>query len=90
MDIRQVCSHGHQHKQDELVHAVYNSPKPPSERMSISAEALSSTHQLIIMVTGANKQDAVNAWRSGQDLPVATINPKNTIDIYIDKDAFKS
>jgi 6-phosphogluconolactonase len=81
---------GHQHKQDELVHAVYNSPKPPSERMSISAEALSSTHQLIIMVTGANKQDAVNAWRSGQDLPVATINPKNTIDIYIDKDAFKS
>jgi 6-phosphogluconolactonase len=42
------------------------------------------------MVTGANKQDAVNAWRSGQDLPVATINPKNTIDIYIDKDAFKS
>ncbi len=31
---------GHQHPQDELVHAVYNSPKPPPERVSISAKAL--------------------------------------------------
>jgi len=80
---------GHQHQQNELVHAVYNSPKPPPERVSISAKALSNTHELIFLITGANKQDAVNLWRSGADLPVASITPENPIDIYIDSDAFK-
>jgi 6-phosphogluconolactonase len=79
---------GHQHNEDELAHAVYNSPKPPPERVSISALALSNTQQLIFLITGANKQDAVNSWRSGEDLPVATIIPKTPIDIYIDKDAY--
>ncbi|MGR9013943.1 MAG: 6-phosphogluconolactonase, partial [Gammaproteobacteria bacterium] len=80
---------GHQHPQDELVHAVYNSPKPPPERISISAKALSNTRELIFLITGANKQEAVNLWRSGADLPVASIAPENPIDIYIDSDAFK-
>ncbi|WP_031437331.1 6-phosphogluconolactonase [Methylobacter tundripaludum] len=80
---------GHQHQQDELVHAVYNSPKPPPERISLSARALSNTRELIFLITGANKQEAVNLWRSGSDLPIATIEPENPIDIYIDSDAFK-
>jgi len=81
---------GHQHQEEELAHAVYNSPKPPPERVSISAKALSNTQQLIFLITGANKQEAVKNWRSGQDLPVATIAPENPIDIYIDKDAYNS
>ncbi|MGZ4956879.1 MAG: 6-phosphogluconolactonase [Methylobacter sp.] len=80
---------GHQHQQDELVHAVYNSPKPPPERVSISAKALSNTRELIFLITGANKQEAVKLWRSGADLPVATIVPENPIDVYIDNDAFR-
>jgi 6-phosphogluconolactonase len=79
---------GHQHQEDELAHAVYNSPKPPPERVSISAKALSNTQQLIFLITGANKQEAVKNWRAGQDLPVATIVPKNPINIYIDRDAY--
>jgi 6-phosphogluconolactonase len=80
---------GHQHQEDELVHAVYNSPKPPPERVSISAKALSNTQQLIFLITGVNKQEAVNNWRLGLDLPVATILPVNPVDIYIDRDAYK-
>lgn len=80
---------GHQHSETELTHAVYNSPKPPPERVSISAKALSNTRELIFLITGANKQEAVKNWRSGQDLPVATIVPKNPFDIYIDSDAYK-
>ena len=80
---------GHQHPQDELVHAVYNSPKPPPERISISAKALGNTRELIFLVTGANKQEAVNLWRSGSDLPVASIVPENGVDVYIDSDVFK-
>jgi 6-phosphogluconolactonase len=79
---------GHQHQEDELAHAVYNSPKPPPERVSISAKALSNTQQLILLITGANKQEAVKNWRSGQDLPIATIVPEPPIDIYIDRDAY--
>lgn len=80
---------GHQHPQDELVHAVYNSPKPPPERVSISAKALSNTRELIFLITGANKQEAVKLWRSGSDLPVASIVPENPIDVYTDSDAYK-
>ncbi len=80
---------GHQHQEDELAHAVYNSPKPPPERVSISAKALSNTHQLIFLITGANKQEAVKNWRLGLDLPVAAILPENPVDIYIDRDAYK-
>jgi 6-phosphogluconolactonase len=79
---------GHQHREEELAHAVYNSPKPPPERVSISAKALSTTQQLIFLITGANKQEAVKKWRSGQDLPVASIVPKTPVDIYIDRDAY--
>jgi 6-phosphogluconolactonase len=80
---------GHLHQQDELTHAVYDSPKPPPERVSISAKALSNTRELIFLITGANKQEAVNLWRSGRDLPVASISPDNPVDIYIDSDAYK-
>ena len=80
---------GHQHPQDELVHAVYNSPKPPPERISISAKALSNTRELIFLITGANTQEAVKLWRSGADLPVASIVPENGVDVYIDSDAYK-
>jgi 6-phosphogluconolactonase len=80
---------GHQHPENELTHAVYNSPKPPSERVTISAKALSNTRELIFLITGANKQDAVQQWRSGADLPVAAIEPANGVDIYIDNDAFQ-
>jgi len=81
---------GHKNQPDELAHAVYNSPKPPPERVSISAKALSDTNQLIFLVTGANKQDAVKGWRAGDDLPVATIVPVNPVDVYIDQAAFNT
>jgi 6-phosphogluconolactonase len=80
----------HYHDKNELVHAVYNSPKPPPERVSLSAKALSNTQQLLFLITGANKQDAVQAWRAGADLPVAAIVPDQAIDIYIDSAADKA
>lgn len=79
---------GHQHNPDELTHAVYNSPKPPPERVSISAKGLSDTRALIFLITGANKQEPVKNWRLGHDLPVAAIKPENAVDIYIDSAAY--
>jgi 6-phosphogluconolactonase len=79
---------GHINQADEFAHAVYNSPKPPPERVSISAKALSDTERLIFLVTGENKQDAVKGWRAGDDLPIATIVPVNPLDVYIDQAAY--
>lgn len=79
---------GHQHDPEAMAHAVFNSPKPPPERVSISAKALADTVELMFLVTGSNKQEAVKAWRQGADLPVATIKPENPVDIYIDKEAY--
>lgn len=78
---------GHHHVSDELVHAVFGSPKPPPERVSISAKALGDARQVIFLITGANKQEAVKLWRSGHELPVASIKSDN-VDIYIDRDAY--
>jgi len=76
----------HVHNVDDLMHPVYNSPKPPSERVSMSAKVLSNTAELMFLVTGSNKQDAIKGWRAGADLPVAHILPP-LADIYIDTDA---
>ena len=66
----------HLYASDELVHAVFEAPKPPAERVSLSVKALSETRQLLFLVTGISKQAAVTAWRRGEDLPVARICPK--------------
>jgi 6-phosphogluconolactonase len=75
---------GHLHSENDLTHAVYNSPKPPSDRVSLSAKALSDTAQLLFLISGAGKQQAFQAWQQGADLPVAQIKPKNGIEIYAD------
>lgn len=77
---------GHQHDEEELAHAVYNSPKPPPKRVSISAKALGDARQVIFLITGKNKQEAVKLWRSGHELPVAQI-PSDHRTVLIDTDA---
>ena len=79
---------GQTHPENELAHAVYDSPKPPLERVSMSATALSNTTELIFIITGAGKKDAVKLWRLGQDLPIARIVPNNAVDVYIDTEAY--
>ena len=78
---------GHINDQQETVHEVYNSPKPPSDRISLSAKTLANTRQLFFIVTGASKIDPVQQWKQGVDLPVATISPDSGVDIFIDSTA---
>jgi 6-phosphogluconolactonase len=64
--------------------AVRNSPKPPSERVSLSASRLSDARQVMFFVTGAGKREAVQLWKAGAALPVASIKPASGIDVYMD------
>jgi len=70
---------GHEHDLNETTHAVHNAPKPPSDRISLSASALANTGELLMLITGAGKQQPLTQWRAGEALPIATINAKNTL-----------
>ncbi len=78
---------GHLHDNEETVHEVYNSPKPPSDRISLSAKTLANTRELFFIITGESKQDPVKLWKQGTNLPVASIYPIAGVDIYIDNAA---
>ena len=78
----------HQHPENELIHAVYNAPKPPPERVSLSRKVLSQNHNLIIMVTGESKQKSVEKWRNKKTLPVSSITSLGHISVLLDKKAY--
>ena len=78
---------GQLHPDSELVHAVYDAPKPPPDRISLSRNALSKCSELLILVTGAGKRQAVARWKQGEDIPIASIGAHHAVDILLDKDA---
>lgn len=65
-------------------HAVHNAPKPPPDRVSLSANRLSAAHQVMFLVTGESKRLAVKEWRNGKDIPAAAIVPACGVDVYIE------
>lgn len=64
--------------------AVLDSPKPPAERVSLSARRLSATREAVFLVSGEGKRQAVEAWRTGISLPAGAILPKRGVDILLD------
>lgn len=67
---------------------VHDAPKPPADRVSLSAAALSSARELIFLATGAGKRTAVAAWRHGAGLPAAWISAEQGVDVYLDAAAW--
>lgn len=61
---------------------VFNSPKPPADRVTISQNRLNNTHEVLFLVTGAGKQDAVNNWLNGVGIPATLIAPACGVDVY--------
>ncbi len=68
--------------------AVYDAPKPPAERVSLSARRLSHARHVLFLATGAGKRPAVAAWRRGEVLPAAAIRPAAGVDVLMDTDAW--
>lgn len=72
---------------ERLVLPIYNAPKPPLERVTLTPAALSSCRSMLIVVTGAEKGPALGAWQSGADLPVARVAALGSARILVDRDA---
>lgn len=72
------------HQWDDSVDAfpVFDAPKPPPQRVSISRARLSRAREVLFLVTGAGKQQAVDEWRSGVAIPASHITPDSGVDVY--------
>ncbi len=78
------------HDENAWLHSIYDSPKPPAERITLSAKALSNTQNLFFLITGKDKREALKRWRDGENLPVATVTAFNVLEIYVDSAAFET
>jgi 6-phosphogluconolactonase len=61
---------------------VFDAPKPPADRITISQNRLNNTHEVMFLVTGSGKQEAIDHWRNGEPIPATLISPKSGVDVY--------
>jgi 6-phosphogluconolactonase len=64
--------------------AVFDAPKPPPERVSLSASRLSRTRAALFLVEGESKHEAVRRWRAGVDIPASAIRPHSGVDVLLE------
>lgn len=64
--------------------AVLDAPKPPPQRVSLSAARLGRARQVIFLVAGESKRRAVSEWRAGKDIPARSIVPPAGVDVLVD------
>jgi 6-phosphogluconolactonase len=78
---------GQVHDAKRLVLPVHHAPKPPPDRVSLSPRALAACRELLFLVTGAGKKEAVRRWRDGEAIPIAGIRSNGRDRILIDRAA---
>ncbi len=64
--------------------AVTDASKPPSHRVSLSAARLSRAREVLFLVAGQAKRDAVMRWRAGDDTPARSIRPTVGVDVLVE------
>lgn len=67
---------------------VRDSPKPPPERVSLSARRLRTSNEVLFLVSGAHKRDAVNRLaRLDPQIPASAVVPPGGAEVWLDDDA---
>jgi 6-phosphogluconolactonase len=56
---------------------VYDAPKPPAERVSLSLTTIQSAGMRIVLVSGSSKREALSQLKQGSQLPLARIGPSH-------------
>jgi 6-phosphogluconolactonase len=76
-----------QHPQAPVI-PVRNAPKPPPERVSLSASRLSDARRVIFLLSGVGKRRAVQQWRDNVGhSPARAIIPAAGVAVFLDKAA---
>ncbi len=61
--------------------AVHDASKPPPQRVSLSAARLGRARQVLFLVEGQTKRNALIQWRAGGDIPARAIRPVCGVDV---------
>jgi len=64
--------------------AVFDAPKAPQHRVSMSAVRLSHSRQVMFIVSGKSKHMAVAKWRKGDNIPAKAIMPIAGVDVLLE------
>jgi len=70
--------------------AVSDAPKPPPQRVTLSAWRLSRARAVMFLVTGAAKRPAMSAWRAGAEIPACVIAPAAGVDVLVERNSWPS
>jgi len=73
-------------EKEQIAVAVYNSPKAPDERVSLSLGTLKSSQYKMVLALGEGKRDAIQKIKAGETLP---INRLGSLDWFVDEEAVK-
>lgn len=68
--------------------AVHAAPKPPPERVSLSAARLSRCRRMWFMVSGSGKRKALQRWKGGETLPVSAVQGVQQTVAWLDAEAW--
>jgi len=63
--------------------AVLDAPKPPPQRVTLSAARLSRAREAFFVVSGESKRQAVAQWRGGMRIPARAIAPNAGVDVLV-------
>ena len=64
--------------------AIQDAPKPPAERVSLSAARLNRSKHVWFVVTGSSKNNAITRWKNGEALPVSAVRGKQETLAWLD------
>ncbi|MEW6119759.1 MAG: 6-phosphogluconolactonase [Pseudomonadota bacterium] len=67
--------------------AVHGAPKPPPDRVSLSAGRLADSQAVWFVVTGSGKREALRRWEAGEQLPAAAVRGRLTTLLWMDRAA---
>jgi 6-phosphogluconolactonase len=62
--------------------AVLQSPKPPTHRVTLTGKRLSKTKEVLFLVAGTAKRNAVKAWEEKKEIPAIHIKGRLSTKLY--------
>jgi 6-phosphogluconolactonase len=65
---------------------IFDSPKPPKHRVSLSLNAINSSDSIILFAKGKNKEEVIRQIEENKLSLVSSLCPKNIFEIYYFKD----
>ena len=67
---------------------VHEAPKPPPERVSLSAARLNRSQRVWFVITGSGKREALLRWKSGEVLPLSVVHGEQETVAWLDAAAW--